>query len=484
MSETPSNSNGAPHLRRVLGRWDLVLLFVVAVVNLNVVPVVAGAGPITLWFWLAGVFLFFWPQGIAVIELSHRYPGEGGIYLWTKELFGDFHGFLSGWCYWTNNVFYVPTVLFVLVGISVYVGGERASALGDQRWFVFLISVGVLWLMAVLNVRGLGVGKWVNNLGGIGTAVGALALMGLALVVTRHQGLRLSVRDFGFAGADWRLASTFGVICFGLVGLELGSVMGDEIKDPRRTVPGAVLWGGVISGLLYIGVTLATLLALPRNDIGVVQGTIQAVNKLAQDAGVPWIVPPLALVLSISTAGIASAWFVGSARIPFVAGLDRYLPPALGKIHPRYATPYVALIVHASLSSLFVAMNLAGASVKEAFVIMLDLAVFLQLVPFLYMFAALVRLAGRGAGESAYYSRRTLLVAGSVGFGMTALGMLLAFVPSANIQSVWLFEAKMLVGCAFFLGVAAFFFRINAVRKARTDLSLAGVPSIAPGGSL
>jgi amino acid transporter len=339
----------------------LVLLFVVAVVNLNVVPVVAGAGPITLWFWLAGVFLFFWPQGIAVIELSHRYPGEGGIYLWTKELFGDFHGFLSGWCYWTNNVFYVPTVLFVLVGISVYVGGERASALGDQRWFVFLISVGLLWLMAALNVRGLGVGKWVNNLGGIGTAVGALALMGLALVVTRHQGLRLSARDFGFAGADWRLVSTFGVICFGLVGLELGSVMGDEIEDPRRTVPGAVLWGGVISGLLYIGVTLATLLALPRNDIGVVQGTIQAVNKLARDAGVPWIVPPLALVLSISTAGIASAWFVGSARIPFVAGLDRYLPPALGKIHPRYATPYVALIVHASLSSLFVAMNLAGA---------------------------------------------------------------------------------------------------------------------------
>jgi amino acid transporter len=215
--------------------------------------------------------------------------------------------------------------------------------------------------MAALNVRGLGVGKWVNNLGGIGTAVGALALMGLALVVTRHQGLRLSARDFGFAGADWRLVSTFGVICFGLVGLELGSVMGDEIEDPRRTVPGAVLWGGVISGLLYIGVTLATLLALPRNDIGVVQGTIQAVNKLARDAGVPWIVPPLALVLSISTAGIASAWFVGSARIPFVAGLDRYLPPALGKIHPRYATPYVALIVHASLSSLFVAMNLAGA---------------------------------------------------------------------------------------------------------------------------
>ena len=92
-----------PHLVRVLGRWDLVLLFVVAIVNLNVVPTIAGNGAATLWLWLPALVLFFWPQGIAVIELAHRYPGEGGVYLWTKQIFGDFHGFLSGWCYWTKD---------------------------------------------------------------------------------------------------------------------------------------------------------------------------------------------------------------------------------------------------------------------------------------------------------------------------------------------------------------------------------------------
>ena len=88
-----------PHLKRVLGRWDLVLLFVVAVFNLNVVPSIAANGGVTVWLWLIALLLFFWPQGIAVIELAHRYPGEGGVYLWAKEVFGDFHGFLSGWCY-------------------------------------------------------------------------------------------------------------------------------------------------------------------------------------------------------------------------------------------------------------------------------------------------------------------------------------------------------------------------------------------------
>ena len=87
------------HLKRSLGRWDLVALFVVAVFNLNVVPSIAANGGVTVWLWLISLVLFFWPQGIAVIELAHRYPGEGGVYLWAKEVFGDFHGFLSGWCY-------------------------------------------------------------------------------------------------------------------------------------------------------------------------------------------------------------------------------------------------------------------------------------------------------------------------------------------------------------------------------------------------
>jgi amino acid transporter len=92
-----SQSDNPPHLKRVLGRWDLVLLFVVAVFNLNVVPSIAANGGVTIWLWIISLLLFFWPQGIAVIELSHRYPGEGGVYLWAKKEFGDFHGFLSGW---------------------------------------------------------------------------------------------------------------------------------------------------------------------------------------------------------------------------------------------------------------------------------------------------------------------------------------------------------------------------------------------------
>src|SRR5580704_17293434 len=120
---TAAQSEAQPHLIRALGRRDLVLLFVVAVFNLNVVPSIAANGGVTIWLWIISLLLFFWPQGIAVIELAHRYPGEGGVYLWAKEVFGDFNGFLSGWCYWTNNMLYVPTVMLYFVGVSVFVLG-------------------------------------------------------------------------------------------------------------------------------------------------------------------------------------------------------------------------------------------------------------------------------------------------------------------------------------------------------------------------
>src|SRR5258708_29887784 len=172
-----------PPLKRVLGRFDLVLLFVVAVFNLNVVPSIAANGGVTVWLWIVSLLLFFWPQGIAVIELAHRYPGEGGVYLWAKEVFGDFHGFLSGWCYWTNNMLYVPTIMLYFVGVSVYVLGPASRGLPDNKIFAASVSLALLSLLTVLNILGLGVGKWINNLGAIGTFIAATVLVGLGIVI-------------------------------------------------------------------------------------------------------------------------------------------------------------------------------------------------------------------------------------------------------------------------------------------------------------
>jgi amino acid transporter len=492
----------APHLRRVLGRRDLVLLFVVAVFNLNVLPSIAANGGVTVWLWFISLFLFFWPQGIAVIELAHRYPGEGGVYLWAKEVFGDFHGFLSGWCYWTNNMMYVPTVMLYFVGVSVFVLGPAHAALADNRAFALAASLALLIILVVLNMVGLGVGKWINNVGGLGTLVAAALLIGLGIVVSLRFGTSVTWSDFQLPADHRSVFNAFGVICFGLVGLELASVMGDEIENPDKILPGAVAWGGILSGALYLGATLTLLIAVSQKDISVLQGIVQAVSHMAARVGVSWIVAPFAFLLSLSIAGIGSAWLGGSARIPFVAGLDSYMPAWLGKVHPRYRTPYAALIIHATVSSALVVFNFGGwwlwnkllnlpffdyllhfvgfplasltagpIGVQESFQKLLSLAVVLQLVPFLYMFAALLRIGARDSFARGHYSRSTLVLAGLSGLLTTLLGIGLAFFPAQQITSLFSYEVWMIGGTLFFIGLAAFFFFVYGRRKAARRLA-------------
>src|SRR4030088_721882 len=459
-----------PHLKRVLGRRDLVLLFVVAVFNLNVVPSIAANGGVTVWLWVISLVLFFWPQGIAVIELAQRYPGEGGVYLWAKKQFGDFHGFLSGWCYWTNNMMYVPTIMLYFVGVSVFAFGPGHQALGDNKIFALTASILLLAVLVVLNVIGLGVGKWINNIGAVGTFVAAAVLIGLGAIVWLRFGTAVTAADFQIPADPRFVLNSFGVICFGLVGLELASIMGDEIENPRRILPGAVAWGGVLSGLLYIGATLTLLIAVSKQDISVLKGIGQAVSHMASRVNANWIVAPFAFLLSISIAGIGSAWLAGSARIPVVAGLDSYMPFWLGRVHPRYSTPYAALIVHALVSMILIVVNFTAAGVQETFQKLLSLAGFLQLVPFLYMFGALLKISAAPAFIKARYGRATLLFAGASGLVTTSMGIALAFFPAAQITSLLSYEVWMFGGTLLFVGLAAFFFFVYGRRKAARKL--------------
>jgi amino acid transporter len=472
--QTPAE-NEAPRLRRVLGRWDLVLLFVVAVFNLNVVPSIAANGGVTVWLWIISLLLFFWPQGIAVIELAQRYPGEGGVYLWAKKEFGDFHGFLSGWCYWTNNMMYVPTIMLYFVGVSVFVLGPKHQLLADNKAFALTASIALLAVLVVMNIIGLGVGKWINNVGAIGTFVAAAVLIGLGVIVGLRFGTAITIADFAMPANPRFVLNSFGVICFGLVGLELASVMGDEIENPRRNLPGAVAWGGILSGFLYIGATVTLLIGVSKQDISVLQGIVQAVSHMANRAGASWVVAPFAFLLSISIAGIGSAWLAGSARIPFVAGLDSYMPAWLGKIHPSYSTPYAALIVHATVSMILVVVNFSAAGVQETFQKLLSLAVVLQLVPFLYMFGALLKIATQPAFTKVQYGKPTLLLAGASGLLTTTVGIALAFFPAAQITSIFSYEVWMFGGTLLFVGLAAFFFFVYGRRKA--SRSLAATPA-------
>ncbi len=432
---------------RALGRWDLVLLKIVAIVNINNVPPVAVFGWVSLVLWGLAFVTFFVPEAIAVLALSRRYPGEGGIYLWTRQQFGDAHGFLSGWCYWTNNLFYIPVLLVYMAGIFAFAGGARTADLLNQRLFVACVAFGWLALIAIANIRGLATGKWIQNIGGVsaGLSIG-LVLAAAAAAFARG----VAERPTAIAGTSWEMATSFGVMCNAFVGIELASTMGDEIQDARRNLPPAIYIAGAISLASYLLVTGAVLMLVPTGQLGVIQGVMQAVSAGAGHAGVAWVVGPLALVMGLSIGGTASAWFAGSSRVPFVAGLTSALPAALGRVHPRWQSPHVALTTCAILAALFTCWSFLGSGVVEAYQVLLKSAVVIQLIPFTYLFLGLLKLEDAGI---------LMRAGGAVGLVATVQGIVAAFLPTADMTNVAVFEAKMLLGVIGPTAVGWFLFR-------------------------
>lgn len=437
----------SPRIPRTLGLTDLVLLGTVAIVNVNTVPPVASFGTATLALWMIAWAAFFVPEAIAVLALSRRYPGEGGVYLWARRHFGDVHGFLSGWCYWTNNLFYIPVLLVYLAGVAAFAGGDRTSALVDEKWFVAAIAFGWLTVITVANIRGMGVGKWINNIGGVGSAVTVVLLVVVA-GIARWRGV--ATTPAAVEGSYLDMASGLGVMCFAFIGIELASTMADEIRRPERDVPRAIVITGAIALASYLLVTDALLALVPSGELGAIQGIMQAVSRGAEAAGAGWLVAPIAGVMAISIAGAASAWFAGPARIPFVAGLDSALPSALGRVHPKWGSPHVALITCALVSAALTALSLTGSTVAEAYQVLLRATVVINLVPFVYVFLALMTL------DTARVAER---VAGAVGAMVTLSGMVAAFLPSGDVTDVVLFELKMCASVGGLIAIGLWLYR-------------------------
>jgi amino acid transporter len=452
-----SASGAAGPIPRTLGRWDLVLLKVVAIVNVNNVPPVAVYGWTSLVLWALAFVTFFVPEAVAVLTFARRYPGEGGIYLWTRCEFGDTHGFLSGWCYWTNNLFYVPVLLIYMAGIFAFAGGEaRAADLVNQKAFVAAVSSGWLALITVANIRGLAVGKWIQNIGGLGAFL-SVALVLVAAAAAWAAGVGAYAPRV--THVTWEMTTSFAVMCNALVGIELASTMGDEIRNPRRDLGPAIAIAGAVSIVSYLLVTGAVLTLVPIEQLGVIQGVMQAVTAGANAAHVGWIIVPLAIVMGLATGGAASAWFAGSSRIPFVAGLTSALPPALGRVHPTWHSPHVALITCAVVAGIFTALSLVGSNVAEAYQVLLKAAVVIQLIPFVYLFLALAKTTDVTAGARA---------AGVLGLCTTVVGLGAAFLPTSDVTSVALFEVKMIIGVVGPTALGWFLFK----RAQRTQMEM------------
>ncbi|HVD33930.1 MAG TPA: APC family permease [Gemmatimonadales bacterium] len=423
-------------LHRAMGFRDLLLFYLVTGFTVRWIGTAASAGPSAVVIWLMACLAFYIPLMFTVLELSSRYPNEGGCYVWSKRAFGDFAGFITGWTYWTCNLPYFPGLFYFTAAAALFIGGAEWQRLGASPVYFITFSLLALALAAGLNVRGLAVGKWLHNLGAVGLWLPGLVLMGLGLGAWLHFGSATSFTVHSMVPSTRLKDIVFwSTIAFSLSGLESASMLGEEIRDARRNIPRALLLAGVLITALYVLGTVAMLVALPQSEIVNLQGFMRAIESASARLGLGWLVAPVAALLVLGGLGQAGAWFAAGGRLPFVAGIDRFLPPAFGRLHPRYGSPYVSLLAQAGIAAVFIFLGQAGTTVKGAYDVLVSMAIISYFIPYLFMFASMIRLQREPAGPEVIRvpgGKPVAIGLAALGFTTTVISIALALIPAED----------------------------------------------------
>jgi len=454
---------------RVMGVADLALFYIVTGISLRWIASAAMLGPAALWYWALAFLGFYIPLIAAVIELSSRYPQEGGLYVWVRETFGPFAGFMAGWSYWTSNLPYFPSVFYFDAGNALYLGGPRLQAMtGSTAYFMAFALIGLAVITAI-NIAGLKWGKWLHNIGALGMWVPAVIVVVLAAFFWARFG---SVTRFDAAASmpnfDLAHLVILSGLAFALSGPEAASFMSGEIRDPRRTIPRALPLAGLVVLPVYILGTIAVLVIMPAGEVNPLQGLVQAGSLAAHRLGIGWIAWPLALLITLGNLGAASGYLAGCARLPFAVGIDRMLPQAFARVHPRWGTPWVALLVQGGLGAVFCVLGQAGTGVRGAYEVLVSMGIIATFLPFAGVFLAVIRV-NRGVGDQGVArlpgGRVTSIGLALIGLITTLVALVLAALPAGDETNKPLALLKIIGLTVVLLGTGAAIYRVGR-RKA------------------
>ena len=391
-----TSAAAAPRLLfdRVLGRADLFLFSLSAILTIDTLASAASAGMSIFFWWTALIVFFFVPYGLMMAELGAAWPGEGGVYVWVREAFGPRWGSLAAWFYWINNAYWIPSVYLIFAGTfdSIFVGSGNV-------WFQAAVAMVLTWLTVGLGIVRLRVSKWIPNLGALVKVAIFLSLGALGALWVFSGRPPANAFSLHALLPRWSDSVAFlPVLVYNALGFELMSSAGEEMRDPQRDVPRVILLSGIVVAVVYVLGILGILLAVPLGELSIVTGTWDALKVLGGRWGGAGSVLVYALGIGFLYACISNVvtWSLGVNRVAAEAAIEGSLPRGLGRLHPRLHTPHVAFVAMGILATLLlVGTAILASSATNVFWMVFKLSGLCFLISYLLAFPAFVVLRYR-----------------------------------------------------------------------------------------
>jgi amino acid transporter len=442
--------------KRVLNVFTLVMINVIAVDNLRTLPVSAQLGYSLVSYYLFAAIAFFIPIALVAAELATAYPSTGGLYVWVREAFGRRAAFLTIWLQWIYNIVWYPTILVFIVTTMAYL---FAPELAKNKIYLLGTTLSLFWLMTLLNCFGMRISGFVSILGAIiGTLIPmiGIAALGAFWILQGHP----PALDYP---TTWLPdihsldnASLFSAVLFGLLGIEMSAMHAEEVKNPQRDYPRALLYSMcIIFSTLVLG-SLAIVVVVPSHSLNVVSGLIDAYDLFFKAYDIPWMTSVTAILIILGGLSGVSAWIIGPTKGLLIAARDGCIPNTFTQMN-RHGAPTRILMAQGVIFTILCCVFVLSDTIYSAYWVLTIMCAQLALLVYVFMFSAAIKLRYTQPDRPRPYQ----IPGGKLGIWLLALtgllccvfAIIVGFIPPKDIpiKNVAFFESVLVAGMLLFV---------------------------------
>jgi putative glutamate/gamma-aminobutyrate antiporter len=387
-----TNNNNSAQNQRVLGVFVLAMISVALIAGLRGLPSMAEYGYGSIFFYILVALTFLVPVSLVSAELATGWPETGGVYVWVKEAFGERWGFMAIWLQWIENVFWYPSQLSFTAGALAYL---FTPSLANNRFYMAMVILVAFWGSTFVNFKGIKASGMISTVGVIiGTILPGVLIMILAavwLLKGNPAAIAFKASDLipDMGNIDNLVFAAGAFLTF--AGMEVSAVHAKEVRNPQRDYPRAIFLAAFIATAVFVLATLAIAILVPKKDINIVLGIMQAFETFFTKYNMEWMVRVMGVFISIGAIAMVSTWVIGPSKGLFAAGKEGDMPPVMQKTN-KNDVPVNVLWGQGVVVTLLALLFFLLPSVQASFWIMIALSTQLYLIMYVMMYAAAIKL--------------------------------------------------------------------------------------------